>query len=128
MSIQAIKNGIVSGISGACNSVKNFATWGGRTVHAGYSNYLVPTVSSIWTAFANSVKSICNFLRTGPGIGFAAAAGLVAFGISALKISQSPDYAASEHQISQSAWRAIGIASLAGAAVSASASVALLVL
>ena len=128
MSILAIKNGIASTLSGACNAVRNGVAWSGRTVQSAYANYLVPTVSSIWTAFANSVKSTCNFLRTGPGIGFAAAAGLVAFGLAAIKISQSPDYAASEHQISQAAWKAIGITALAGAALAASASVALMVL
>lgn len=128
MSILAIKNGIVSGVTNTFEAVKGFVAWGGRSIQSGYSNYLIPAIKSVWTGFINGLKATGNFLRTGPGIGFTAAAGLVAFGLSALRLSTSKDYVDADHRISQAAWRAIGLASFGAAAVAASASVALLVL
>lgn len=127
MNIQAI-NGIVSSANSVYGAVKNFVSWGGHKIQLGFSNYMVPTIKSLWSSAAASFKNIFNFLKTGPGVAIAAAAGLFVFGIAALRISSQKDYDEQENKISQTVWKAIGATSIAAATATAGIGIALIAL
>lgn len=114
MKAQAI-NGIISSAYAICDAVRKVAIWGTHTVQAGFANHVVPTIKAIWSGVLTAIKTSVNFLRTGPGFAIAAAAGLAAFGVVALRLSLEKDYDEQEHQINQNTWRAAGVTSIAAA-------------
>lgn len=85
MSISAIKDSVVSGLSKAGHAVVNATVWLGHKISVGFNNYLVPAISKVWSLIKSGFSYTVSFFRTGPGLatlGFSAGAGLIALSFS----------------------------------------------
>lgn len=116
MTIQAIKDGIIYGVSAAYQATKGAVLWGGHKIQAGYANYLIPTIKSLWTSAIAGLNTIAKLLKTGPGMAFSTAVILFFAGKSLIKLSQSDDYA--DNRPGKIALAVLGITGLIGAALS----------
>lgn len=113
MNIQVIKNGIVSGAATAFRALKSATIWGGHKIQAGFSDYLVPTIKSLWAVALVGLTKIAQFLKTGPGMAFSAAAGLFLTGNYLLKLTQENEY--DDRPATRTALTALGITSVIAA-------------
>jgi hypothetical protein len=128
MKLQGITNGIVSHAHGAYGAIKDFVFWGGHKIRAGFANYLVPAIKAVWTGLTAGTSNVVHFLRTGPGVVFTVAAGLIVAGFAAYRLSYHPNYEGEEQQTTRLALRALGGAALASATLAAGAGIAMIAL
>lgn len=117
MNIQVIKDGLISGATQTYNAIKSGLIWGGHKVQAGFSNYLVPTINSLWSMAVAGLTKIAQFLKTNTGMAFGAAVSLLLVGNYLIKLSQSNNY--DDNPSARTALTALGITAVAAAVLAA---------
>lgn len=120
MDISAIKDTILSGLSQAGNAVVNVASWAGRTVSYGFSNFVVPVVAKVWEGFQFAFRNIASFLRTGYGLG---TVGLAA-GTALLAAAEHKKFEGDDNYATRIALRALAGAVFVGSGIAIGVAIA----
>ena len=113
MDIQAITGQITSFATKIYQTGKAGVCWCGHLVKAGYSRFVIPAAEKISAVAVVLFNLIQKMMKTGPGVVFALAAGLLLAGITAFKFADRKAY--EDDSLTKTAWKTAGIAAFVGA-------------
>lgn len=113
MNIQNITDGVISGINLTFRAIKSCVTWCGHRIQSGFTNYLVPTIKSLWATALTGFAKIAEFLKTPSGMAFASAVSLFVAGNYMIKLAQSDVY--QDSPFTRTAITLLGLTAVAGA-------------
>lgn len=113
MDFNTVKEAVINAVKTTIDYSVRAAQWTGRTVKVGFTDYIIPTVKSVWAHFVAGATAVGGFLRNAITSGnlFAAAAFVAVSGV-LLGVANKL-----ENQFTKGAFRVAGVAAaLAGAA------------